>query len=244
MAAPDQQNASDSFQRPQVRCPACGALVYLPAVVCPFCQGDMRTGERPKKGFFEEDPEVLRETAKAWLKKAVKIGSALVVVGVAAFIIIKDPFKLRPDLYERLAMAHPSLIRPYVAVHKANMLGLDPQKSKGYHHYLVKELYKKGPLDQSDQAAIKQFLKMTPAQRARLLVDVFRTVNSQRSLWGSYARRRFGGSWAVFVRPAFDDFGRPNDFKITLFVLIDDPRYPTGNALSIDPLNDSATERR
>ncbi len=42
---PDSRRQPD---RPRLRCPACSALVMLPAETCPQCGADLRTGQAPE----------------------------------------------------------------------------------------------------------------------------------------------------------------------------------------------------
>lgn len=222
-------------KRPQVRCPACGILVYLPAVSCPQCQADMKTGFRPEKSFLDDDPEVIKATIKAYLKKWGKYGLALLIPILVAiyFIFDLDWFGDKKSLFERLVTTHPAVARPYVATQKARRSG--PPESLAYHNRLIKELRKTGPLPPEDEPLLRQYTQISIGQQIKVTMKVFGNVAMERYL-GPRVERRTGANWAPLVIPVYNSGQGSPTFLVYLHLLVNDPRARLGHSFLL-PLN-------
>lgn len=218
-------------RRPQVRCPACGILVYLPAIRCPKCEADMKTGFRPEKSFLHDDPEVIKATIKAYLKKFGKVGLALliVVLGVGYLIWLSE----QKSFFQRLVDGHPALARPYIAVAKAKKEG-NPE-SVAYHNRLMTELRKTGPPPPMDEPLTREYVQMKPGQQVKVVMTVFASVALERYL-GPRTVRRTGMNWSLLVTPVYDFDRGVMEYMMDLHLLVNDPRAQRGRSFFM-PLN-------
>lgn len=233
----DTQVASSGSQpkRPQVRCPACGILVYLPAVSCPVCKADMKTGFRPPRGFFDDDPEVIKATIKAYLKKWGKYGLALlipVLVGLY-FGLGLDWFGEKKGLFARLVETHPAVARPYVATQKAKRAG--PPESQAYHNRLMRELRKTGPPGPEDELLTRNYAQASLGQQIKVTMKVFGNVAVER-YFGPRFERRTGANWMPFVLPVNGPGPENQEYRIYVYLLVNDPRARLGHGFLL-PLN-------
>lgn len=214
-------------RRPQVRCPGCGILVYLPAVSCPECLTDMKTGFRPEKSFFEDDPEVIKATVRAYLKKWGKYGLALLIpilVGLY-FGLGLDWFAEKKSFFDRMVMTYPAVARPYIATQKAQTAGI--RESVAYHVRLMSELRKTGPVSPMDEPLLRQYTHLKPGDQIKTVMKVFASVATERYLGPRFVRRT-GSNWSVIVRPAYDFYLAVMNYDVDLQLLVNDPRARRG----------------
>jgi|GEM_PF-6214556 hypothetical protein len=227
--ATDTQAASSASQprRPQVRCPACGILVYLPAVSCPVCQADMKTGFRPEKSFLQDDPEVIKATIKAYLKKWGKYGLALLIPVLAGlyFYLDLDWFADKRSPLERLVDTYPAIARPYVATQKAQKSG--PPDSQAYQKRLMSELRDTRPMSPADEPLKRQYSQMKPGQQIKTTMKVFASVARER-YFGSKFARRAGANWNPLVIPVVNPDQGGLEYRVYLYLLVNDPRAYLG----------------
>lgn len=222
-------------KRPQVRCPACGILVYLPAVSCPACRADMKTGFRPEGRFLDNDPEVIKATIKAYLKKGGKYGLALLVPVLVGLYFGLDLqwFGERRSLFDRLVETHPAVARPYVAIQKAQRAG--PPESSAYHKRLVTEMRRTGPLPAADEPLVRQYARLTPGQQIKLAMKVFTSVAAERYFSPKFARRT-GANWSPLIIPVYGLNQGRLDYRVYMHLLASDPRARLGYSFFV-PLN-------
>lgn len=221
--------------RPQVRCPACGELVFLPAPpTCPDCQADMKTGFRPERSFFHDDPEIIKVTIKAFLLKRGKKLLLLLIPLLGVLYLFFDPgwFGPKKSFFERMVILHPAVARPYVASQKARYDG--KPGSSAYQRRLVSELRKNSPPTPTDELMITRYAHMKPSQQVKVVMRSFAAVAAERIRGHKYGRLS-GGHWSVIRLPYGNEYGRV-EYSVNLHLIVNDPRVYNGYSF-IFPIN-------
>ncbi len=162
--------------RPQLRCPACGSLISLPARECPECQADLRTGRRPRKWYrlrLNRCPRIVRRG----LKLIVTLGlAAWAWLAIQNYRFAPPPPPTAspgaPDSFQRLAADHPALLRPYVLVYKSRAAVSNYNTQLGNRQEFWQELARTDPNELTEREAYEFSRALSPAQRIRILKEL------------------------------------------------------------------------
>ncbi|MDR2443791.1 MAG: hypothetical protein LBE31_09775 [Deltaproteobacteria bacterium] len=125
MPTPSANHASPAPSGAQILCPVCGIMVKLPAVECPKCRANLRTGEKPE----EYVPLWKRKKTKALVLLAIIMTPPLIF----GLLTTETGMEMRDWLEARVGLE--SCVEPQKRWEDFSQKDLEDQVKKGYDNW-------------------------------------------------------------------------------------------------------------